>query len=78
MAVAADGSVFVGEAGQMEIFDGAGRLADTWRDAERLGRVTAIGFVEGGVLVGDASDRAIRRYRRQTASSSTTSARTTG
>ena len=31
MAVAADGSVYVGQAGQVEIFDGEGRLADTWR-----------------------------------------------
>ncbi len=62
VAVAADGSVYVGQAGQVEIFDGEGRLANTWIDAERLGLVTAIGFVQGGVLVGDAKDRAIRRY----------------
>lgn len=54
--------VYVGEAGQLEIFDSAGRLADTWRDATRLGRVTAIGFVNGDVLVGDATGRAIRRF----------------
>jgi sugar lactone lactonase YvrE len=54
--------VYVGEAGQLEIFDASGRLADTWRHASRLGRVTAIGFVAGDVLVGDATDRAIRRY----------------
>jgi len=62
VAVAADGSVCVGQVGQLEIFDGEGRLANTWSDAERLGRVTAIGFFEGNVLVGDAKDRAIRRY----------------
>ena len=62
VAVADDGSVYVGESGQVEIFDGGGRLAQTWRDAERLGRITAIGFVDGCVLVGDAKDRAIRRY----------------
>jgi sugar lactone lactonase YvrE len=54
--------VFVGEAGQLEIFDAAGRLADVWRHAARLGRVTAIGFARGDVLLGDAAGRAIRRY----------------
>ena len=62
VAVAADGSVYVGQAGQVEIFDGEGRLADRWSDAERLGRVTAIGFLGSSVLIGDANDRAIRRY----------------
>jgi len=62
VAVADDGLVCVGEAGQVEIFDSGGTLANTWRDAERLGRITAIGFVSGYVLVGDAKDRAIRRY----------------
>lgn len=62
VAVDAAGSVYVGQDGQLEIFDGEGRLASTWSDAERLGRVTAIGFLDGSVLVGDAQDRAIRRY----------------
>lgn len=62
VAVADDGSVYVGESGQVEIFDSEGRLSGTWRDTERLGLITAIGFVDGRVLVGDARDRAIRRY----------------
>jgi hypothetical protein len=62
VAVDAAGRVWVGERGQVEIFDHAGVLSDTWRDEARLGRVTAIGFVNGHVLVGDAMDRAIRRY----------------
>ncbi len=62
VAVAGDGRVFVGESGQVEIFDEAGRMTDTWRHAQRLGRVTAIGFVGSDVLVADASDRTIRRY----------------
>lgn len=62
VAVAADGSVYVGQECQVEIFDGKGRRVSTWSDAERLGRVTAIGFLDGSVLVGDAQDRAIRRY----------------
>ncbi|MCP5115287.1 MAG: hypothetical protein GY953_31045 [bacterium] len=62
VAVAGDGSVWVGQEGQIEIFDAAGKPRDTWRDPERLGRVTAIGFVQDCVLAGDARDRAIRRY----------------
>ncbi len=62
VAVAEDGSVYVGESGQVEIFDRDGKLVSTWRDPERLGRITAIGFASGCVLVGDAADRAIRRY----------------
>jgi hypothetical protein len=62
VAVAADGFVYVGQEGQLEIFDVEGRLSDTWSDDERLGRVTAIGFLKDSVLVGDANDRAIRRF----------------
>jgi sugar lactone lactonase YvrE len=62
VAVSVDGSVYAGQEGQVEIFDDEGRLANTWKDAERLGRVTAIGFVDDSVLVGDAEDRTIRRF----------------
>lgn len=62
VAVAGDGRVFVGESGQIEIFDAAGRTTGTWRDAERLGRVTAIGFVGGDVIAADAAGRTIRRF----------------
>jgi len=62
VAVAGDGSVYVGETGQVEIFTAAGRLRDTWIDPERLGLVSAIGFVHGDVLLADAEDRCIRRY----------------
>jgi sugar lactone lactonase YvrE len=62
VAVSGDGRVFVGEDGQIEIFDPNGRLEATWRHAKRLGRVTAIGFVDGDVLAGDAAGRAIRRF----------------
>lgn len=61
VALAADGRVFAGESRQIEIFDDRGRLLDTWRDAERLGRVSAIGFVGRDVLAGDSHGRAIRR-----------------
>jgi sugar lactone lactonase YvrE len=62
VAVAGDGTVYAGEIGQIEIFDGAGKLLHTWRDAKLLGRVTAIGFTRDSVLAGDAADRAIRRF----------------
>jgi hypothetical protein len=65
VAAAADGTVWVGEAGQIEIFDPAGKLAGTWRDEARLGRVTAIGFAGASVFAGDAADRAIRRFDRK-------------
>ncbi len=65
VAVAGDGAVYVGEAGQLEIFGNTGRLVSTWRDDELLGRVTAIGFVKGNVIVGDAKDRCLRVYGKQ-------------
>jgi hypothetical protein len=64
VAVASDGAVYAGEIGQIEIFDGAGKLRNTWRDDKLLGRVTAIGFTQDSVLAGDAADRAIRRFDR--------------
>jgi sugar lactone lactonase YvrE len=62
VGVAPDGRIFAGEAGQVEIFDPAGKLIRTWTDGERLGEVSAIGFLGGGVVVADAKDRCLRRY----------------
>jgi hypothetical protein len=62
VAVAPDGSIYAGEIRQIEIFDGAGKLVNTWRDDALFGRVTAIGFVNGDVLAGDAPGRTIRRF----------------
>jgi sugar lactone lactonase YvrE len=62
VAVTGDGAVYAGEERQIEIFDGTGKLVNTWRDESLLGRVTAIGFVKDGVLAGDAADRAIRHF----------------
>jgi sugar lactone lactonase YvrE len=62
VAITRDGRVFVGESRQIEIFDPQGRLLKTWRDPERLGRVSAIGFANGDVLAGDSHGRAIRRF----------------
>ena len=64
VAVTGDGLVYAGEERQIEILDGAGKLVDTWRDDSLLGRVTAIGFVNDGVLAGDPADRAIRHLDR--------------
>ena len=66
VAVAPDGAVYAGEAGQVEIFRN-GRLVGKWTDPVLLGRISAIGF--GGaseVLVADAKDRCIRRYDART------------
>src|ERR1035437_7296387 len=64
VAVASDGAIYAGEPGQIEIFDGAGKLLHTWRDERLLGRVTDIGVTKDSVLAGDAADRAIRRFDR--------------
>jgi len=59
VAVADDGSVYVGQEGQIEIFDGV-----PWRNPELLGRVTAIGFTKDSVLAADSVGRVIRRFGR--------------
>jgi len=64
LAVAADGSVYVGEEGQVELFDRAGKRHDVWRDAQRFGLVTAIGLFDEGVVVADVRDRCLRRCDR--------------
>jgi len=62
VAVHADGRVWVGQWQQVEIYDARGQLLDTWRDADRLGLVTAIGFGGDDVFLADAGARWIRRY----------------
>ena len=64
VAVAADGTVYVGESGQIEVFDSGAKLTRTFNDEGRLGLVTAIGFWREFVLVADAKDRSIHRYDR--------------
>lgn len=61
VTAAADGSVWAGEAGHVEVFDRSGKLVRQWRGGW-FGEVTAIGFWKGAVLVGDAQDRCIKRY----------------
>lgn len=65
VAVDEAGLVWVGQKGQVEVFDPQGDLSDTWRDPERLGLVTAIGFGGGDVFLADASVRWIRHYDRK-------------
>ncbi len=62
VAAGGDSSIYVGEAGQVEEFDRFGKHRATWRDAARLGVVTAIGFSGDFILAADAKDRCIRRY----------------
>jgi hypothetical protein len=57
-------AVYVGEEGQVEQFDTQGRLATTWRDQGRLGLVTSVDVFGEYLLVGDATNRCIRRYDR--------------
>ncbi|MCP3960977.1 MAG: hypothetical protein GY719_24285 [bacterium] len=64
-SVAVDDTVWVGEAGQIEIFDPLGRLIDTWRDDDLLGLVTAIGITRESVFVADAAARCIRHFDRE-------------
>ena len=60
-----DGTVYVGEPGQIEKFERSGKRISAWRDEERLSLVTAIGFLREFVIVADARDRCLRRFDRQ-------------
>jgi len=60
-----EGHVYVGEAGQIEVFDTMGKRRDLWRDPDRLGLVTALDFSDDAIFVGDAKNRCIRRFDRQ-------------
>jgi hypothetical protein len=62
VAANADGSVWVGQTGQIEIFDGGSKLVRTWKDGAHLGCVTSIGFLKDWVLIGDAAKRCIHRF----------------
>ena len=65
VAIADNNAIYVGETGQVEIFDAEGNPLKTWRDPERLEIVTAIGFLNDEVLLGDVGGRCIRRFNRQ-------------
>ena len=65
VAVDGSGRVWVGQWQQVEIFDARGEPDDTWRDPDRLGLVTAIGFAGDDIFLGDATARCIHRYDRK-------------
>ncbi len=62
VAVAADGAVWVGQTGQIEIFNAEGKPRRVWKDGARMGRVTSLGFFNGFVLVGNSAERCIHRF----------------
>jgi hypothetical protein len=62
VALDGDGRSWVGEWKQVEIFDAKQGLVSSFRDPERLGRVTAIGFARGEVFMADVLARCIHRY----------------
>lgn len=65
VAVGEDGTVYVGQGGQVERFDADGRPLGPWRDQERMGLVTAIGTTKDSVLIADARGKSVRRYDKQ-------------
>ena len=62
IAIDRESRLWVGEPRQVEVFHAKNGLVDTFRDPERFGRVTAIGFGAGDVFLADATARCIRRY----------------
>jgi sugar lactone lactonase YvrE len=65
VAVAPDGTVYVGEEGQVQLFAADGTPGDTWHDGDRLGVISSVGLTGDAVLLGDATARCIHRYDRQ-------------
>ena len=65
IALGPDGAIYVGEEGQIEIFEPVNlsdqKLRATWRDAERLGAVTTVAATASDVYAADLPGRCIRR-----------------
>lgn len=57
--------VYIGQEGRLAVYDLSGRLLTTWRDPQRLGRVTAVEVSNDQVIFADALDRCLRRYDRE-------------
>lgn len=57
--------VYVGQAGQVEIFDARGQRLETWRDAEHMGLVSAIQITPQAIVLADREARRLRCYDRQ-------------
>jgi sugar lactone lactonase YvrE len=62
VAASLDGRVWLGQIGQVEVFDGSARQARTFKDSQHMGRVTSIGFLKDSFLVGDSAQRCIHRF----------------
>ena len=62
VAVAPNGRIYTGATGQIQIFEQSGKSLPIWRDPTWRGEITAIGFLNNGVLVAETKDRSIRRY----------------
>lgn len=65
IAVDPNGSVYVGQDGQVEISDNHGRQRRTWRDPQHMGLITAIAFSGDSILLADAKARRIHVYDRE-------------
>jgi sugar lactone lactonase YvrE len=58
----ADEFVFVGQKDQLQVYNHEGKLQKTWRDPERMGRISAIACHADSVFIADSLDRCIRHY----------------
>ena len=63
ISVAPNGRVYVGETGQVEIFDPVGKIEKTWRGGW-LGEVTAVRLYGDEIFVAETAARCIGRYDR--------------
>jgi outer membrane protein assembly factor BamB len=61
VAIAADGTTFVGGPGFVLAWGAGQSCPDSWRDPEKFGLVTSIGFLGDEVIVADAKGKALRR-----------------
>jgi hypothetical protein len=62
LAVDAEGRIWVGEEGRIEIFSRDGELEDTWSDEKLFRLVTALVVTPEDVFVADAGTRWIHRF----------------
>jgi hypothetical protein len=65
LAVAADGTIFVGLRDHVEVYDGDGKPLASWRSLGPDAILTSIAVSEEDVFVADAGNRLVVRYDRQ-------------
>jgi outer membrane protein assembly factor BamB len=65
VAIAADGTTFVGGPGFVLAWGAGQSCPDSWHDPEKFGLVTAIGFLDDEVIVADVKGKALRRCDRR-------------